>query len=258
MVCFYWRLNLNLIIAYLGILTILIIALNAKRIGEFLSVMDFPASESHKSHKIPTPLLGALMIGILAAYILVNQFVFNASTRMTGISICTILVGILGLVDDRMQLTWKTRLVLIGAIATLLVLWVPELQLDRLRWSFGYTVEFDAFAGSAFTVLCLMTLVISFNMMDGFNGGVIGMSFILFVIMALVATNPHRQAICLFLASALGVMFIYNMKGEFFLGDGGAYALGLLVGSVAFTSGEKVTNTLMFRIMPESSVLAGG
>lgn len=173
------------------------------------------------------------MVGVLALFIIVNQFVFETSSRMVGVSVCTILVGILGLFDDKLQLSWQTRLIAIGAISCLLVFWVPELQLQNLMWSFGYTTELGPVFGPIFTVMCLMTIVVSFNMMDGFNGGVIGMSLILFVIMALVATNPHRQAICLFLASALGVMFIYNMKGEFFLGDGGAYALGLLVGSTA-------------------------
>lgn len=224
---------MSLVVAYFGILSVLIIALNARYFGELLGVMDDPAKEAHKSHTLPTPLVGALMVGVLAAFILLNQFVFDASSRMTGISVCTILVGVLGLVDDKMQLSWQSRLIAIGAISTTLVLWVPELRLDNLMWSFGYTTHLGSVFGGMFTVLCLMTLVISFNMMDGFNGGVIGMSIILFVIMAIVATNPHRQAICLFLASALGVMFIYNMKGEFFLGDGGAYALGLLVGATA-------------------------
>ncbi len=235
---------MSLIIAYLGIMSVLIIALNARYFGELLGIMDDPKNESHKSHTIPTPLLGAIMIGALAVFILLNQYFFDASSRMVGISICTILAGVLGLVDDKLQLSWQVRLLAIAAISTLLVLWVPELRLDDLMWSFGYTTELGPVFGGMFTIICLMTLIISFNMMDGFNGGVIGMSLILFIVMALVATNPHRQAICLFLASALGIMFVFNMKGEFFLGDGGAYALGLLVGSVAiltYNVGASVT-----------------
>ncbi len=224
---------MSLIIAYLGIMSVLLIALNARYFGELIGVMDDPANEAHKKHALPTPLVGALMVGGLAIFIIINHYVFEASTRMVGIAFCTILVGILGIIDDRLRLSWQIRLTLIGATSALLVLWVPELRLDGLMWSFGYTTELGPWIGGAFTILCLMTLVISFNMMDGFNGGVIGISLILMIIMALVATNPHRQAICLFLASALGIMFVYNMKGEFFLGDGGAYALGILVGSVA-------------------------
>jgi UDP-GlcNAc:undecaprenyl-phosphate/decaprenyl-phosphate GlcNAc-1-phosphate transferase len=224
---------MSLIIAYLGIMTVLIIALNASYFGELLGIMDDPNNEGHKSHKIPTPLVGALMIAALSVFILLNHYLFDASSRMVGISVCTIMAAGLGLLDDKLQLNWQVRLVAIAAISTLLVFWVPELRLDGLLWSLGYTTELGPVMGTAFAVLCLMTIVIAFNMMDGFNGGVIGMSLILFVVMALVATNPHRQAICLFLASALGIMFVYNMKGQFFLGDGGAYALGLLVGSVA-------------------------
>lgn len=224
---------MSLIVAYFGIISVLLIALNARYFGELLGVMDDPKAEGHKKHSLPTPLVGALMIGVLAIFLIINQLVFQASSRMIGIGACTIFAGVLGLVDDRLRLSWQVRLVTIAVITCLLVLWVPELRLDSLIWSFGFTTELGPVFGGMFTVLCLMTLVISFNMMDGFNGGVIGISILLMVIMALVATNPHRQAICLFLASALGVMFIYNMKGEFFLGDGGAYALGILVGSVA-------------------------
>lgn len=237
---------MSLVVAYFGILSVLLIALNARYFGELLGVMDDPAKEDHKSHTLPTPLVGALMVGILAIFIIANQFVFDTSSRMVGISVCTIMVAILGFVDDKMQLSWQSRLVAIGSIAILLVFWVPELRLDNLMWSFGYTTELGPYLGTTFTIMCLITLVIAFNMMDGFNGGVIGMSLVLFVVMALVATNPHRQAICLFLASALGVMFVYNMKGEFFLGDGGAYALGLLVGATAILTYNEGANITIY------------
>lgn len=224
---------MSLVIAYLGIMSVLLIAINARYFGELLGLMDDPAMEAHKKHTLPTPLVGALMVSALAIFIILNHYLFQGSTRMVGIAVCTIMVGTLGLIDDRLRLSWQVRLTFIGGISALLVFWVPELRLDNLLWSFGYATELGRWPGAAFTVLCLMTLVISFNMMDGFNGGVIGISLVLMILMALVATNPHRQAICLFLASALGVMFVYNMKGEFFLGDGGAYAMGLLVGSVA-------------------------
>jgi UDP-GlcNAc:undecaprenyl-phosphate GlcNAc-1-phosphate transferase len=227
---------MSLIIAYLGIITVLIIALNAKFFGELLGLMDDPNAEGHKEHSIPTPLVGALMIGALAIFIIANQYFFEASTRLIAISVATIVVGVLGLIDDRLNLGWAVRLVAICVICLMLVIAVPELRLNELIWSFGVSTELGPYGGIFFSVLCLMTLVISFNMMDGFNGGVIGFSIVLFVIIAITADNPHRQAICLFLASALGVMLVYNMKGEFFLGDGGAYALGLLVGSVAILS----------------------
>jgi len=237
---------MSLMVAYLGIVAVLALALNARVLGEWLGLMDDPANEAHKEHLISTPLVGALMVGVLAVFIIINQYFFGASTRMIGISVCTILVGILGVIDDRMQLSWQMRIIAIGGITTLLVCWVPEMRLESLVWSFGMTSALGKYAGAVFAIMCLMTIIIAFNMMDGFNGGVIGLSIILFVIMALVATNPHRQAICLFLASALGVMFIYNMKGEFFLGDGGAYALGLLVGAVALLTYNAGANIIIY------------
>ena len=224
---------MSLIVAYIGILSVLIIALNANFLGRWLGLMDDPKKEEHKQHALATPLVGALMVVTLAVFILVNHFILETSSRLVGVSVCTILMGFLGLLDDKLQLGWGIRLMVMASISGLLIFWVPELQLQSLNWSFGYNTHLGAVGGSLFTIICLMTVVVSFNMMDGFNGGVIGMCLILFIVMAIVATNPHRQAICLFIASALGIMFVYNLKGEFFLGDGGAYALALLAGSVA-------------------------
>jgi len=237
---------MSLIIAYLGIVFVLAIALNARFLGELFGLMDDPMREKHKQHILPTPLVGALMVGVLASFIIVNQYFFDSSTRLIGVSVCTILIAVLGVVDDRKQLSWQSRILIIGGISALLVYWVPEMRLQNLIWSFGRTTVLGEYVGAGFAVLCLMTIVISVNMMDGFNGGVIGTSAILFLIMALVATNPHRQAICLFLSSALGVMFIYNMKGEFFLGDGGAYALGLLLGAVALLTYNVEANITIY------------
>ena len=227
---------MKLVIAYVGILLVLIIALKARKIGIALGVMDDPGAESHKKHTIATPLVGVFMVGTLALTIIVNQYFLDLGARMVGVSTCTLLVGALGFFDDKHNLSWPIRLGVIALISCLLVWWVPELQLTELRWSFGTNTSLGGLLGFGFAVACVMTLIIAMNMMDGYNGAVIGLCLILFVIMAAVATSPHRQAICLFLASALGIMFIFNMKGEFFLGDGGAYALAILVGSLALTT----------------------
>ncbi|WP_308910414.1 MraY family glycosyltransferase [Pseudokordiimonas caeni] len=224
---------MSLIIAYLGILTVLVIALNARFLGEALGVMDDPELEKHKRHTISTPLIGSLLVGSIAVTIVINQMVFELSDRWGGVSTCVLLVAALGFLDDRHNLKWQLRLALIVAICGLLVWLVPEIRLTSLHWSFGETIVLSHWVSILLTVACLATLVVSFNMMDGYNGGVIGISLILVLVMALLSVSPHRQAICLFLASALGIMFVYNMKGKFFLGDGGAYALGLLVGSLA-------------------------
>lgn len=224
---------MNLIVAYLGVLLVLAVALNARTIGEFLGIMDHPDAEAHKTHALPTPLVGTVMLALLAVFIILNNTVFGGSLRFVGISVGTILMAMIGFFDDRLRLSWSLRLLLITVVVAGVVAIVPQLQFANFIWSFGSTTPFSPTVGFIVSVACLTTIVVAFNMMDGFNGGVIGVSLVLFIVMALVASSPHRQAICLFIASALGVMFLYNMKGEFFLGDGGAYALGFLVGSTA-------------------------
>ncbi|MFC3052317.1 MraY family glycosyltransferase [Kordiimonas pumila] len=96
-------------------MTVLAIALNARYFGELLGVMDDPDKEGHKIHKLPAPLVGALMLGVLSVFMLLNHYLFDASSRMVGVSVCTIMAAMLGLVDDKLQLSWQVCLVAIAA-----------------------------------------------------------------------------------------------------------------------------------------------
>jgi UDP-GlcNAc:undecaprenyl-phosphate/decaprenyl-phosphate GlcNAc-1-phosphate transferase len=69
-------------------------------------------------------------------------------------------------------------------------------------------------------------------MADGKNGLVLGLSLGWLGIMALRAPLA-LQPIMLILAATLLVLFIFNMRGLLFLGDGGAYAIATALGLLA-------------------------
>ena len=78
-----------------------------------------------------------------------------------------------------------------------------------------------------------------FNTADGANGLVAGTSALAFV--ALISVAPH-DLVPFLLAAVVGclVFLVFNLiSGRFFLGDGGAYFLGVLAGlSLVMVSNE--------------------
>ena len=81
-----------------------------------------------------------------------------------------------------------------------------------------------------FTALCVAFIPNAFNTADGANGLVAGTSTLAFVSLLSVAPNA---LVPFLLAAVVGclVFLVFNLiSGRFFLGDGGAYFLGVLAG----------------------------
>lgn len=81
-----------------------------------------------------------------------------------------------------------------------------------------------------FTAVSVAFIPNAFNTADGANGLVAGTSALAFV--ALISTAPH-DLVPFLLAALVGclVFLVFNLiSGRFFLGDGGAYFLGVLAG----------------------------
>jgi UDP-GlcNAc:undecaprenyl-phosphate GlcNAc-1-phosphate transferase len=93
-----------------------------------------------------------------------------------------------------------------------------------------------------FTTLCCVGLVNAVNMADGKNGLVIGLLMGWLAILILFAP-PAISPLLLIFEAGLVILYILNIRGRVFLGDGGSYgfasALGLL--SIAIYNKAMVT-----------------
>jgi len=88
-----------------------------------------------------------------------------------------------------------------------------------------------------FTTISLSLLANGFNLIDGFNGLVAGFSIMVLTILMMLAnevSEPEIYFLCnTLLMSALGFFILNFPYGKIFLGDAGAYFLGLLTGVLA-------------------------
>lgn len=220
---------MTLVFAAIGFISVFILALNARQIGLALGLMDDPKSEKHKLHRESTPLVGAILISTALCVMAISLLLSGDGYNLLIVSAAAIGIGVLGMVDDKLKLSWHSRFVTLWLIMAALLVCVPELRLAELRWSWGVTTELGTLGGSLFTALCLVGLVIALNMMDGFNGSVLSQCLVWSLIFGTFAATGYATVYA-YIAAIVALIFGFNLKGKLFLGDGGAYALGILMG----------------------------
>ena len=227
-----------------------------------LGLVDHPG-ESRKVHTTSTPLGGgvAVWLGVVGVFAIGSALVLlfppadsgNASAgiwsllpefvaqhvpgvryRLGGLwtllGAATVLM-LLGLADDRYSLSWKIRLAVQVLVAAACAL--------RADWRLTGFID-SQFVTLPLTVLWIVALINSFNMldnMDGLSGGVAAIASGMLAVVLLIMPDPTTQVPQLFVAGFLlclvgGVMgFLWHNKppAKIFMGDCGSYFLGFCI-----------------------------
>jgi len=219
-----------------------------------LGLLDRPGG--HKSHHTPTPLGGGIgiwlgvvltmLIGTIAVAVFRSvpewqpylppqiaehlEGVWSRAGQLWGLLFCgTILVG-LGLWDDARGLPWPLRLGVQFAVASIVVL--------------GLGYSFTAFIAlpwltQALSVIWIVALINSFNMldnMDGLSGGIAAIAATALATVMIstpgVAGQPQWFVATLLMVvtgAVLGFLFHNRPPAKIFMGDGGSYFVGFLI-----------------------------
>jgi UDP-GlcNAc:undecaprenyl-phosphate GlcNAc-1-phosphate transferase len=208
-----------------------------------------------KVHATPTPMGGGIGIwlGVVVAFAAMHaaalwgkgnpdsvpQFaephieglIAKADSLWLLLGAATVMMA-LGLVDDFRGLPWQLRLGVQGAVAALCVWWLEELRLSIF-------VEAPLVTGTL-SVLWIMALVNSFNMldnMDGLSGGVAAISSGILAAVLLTMPDPQTGSPQLFVAgfllvlvgSLLGFLSHNRPPARIFMGDAGSYFIGFSI-----------------------------
>ena len=187
-----------------------------------------------KIHVFPTPRIGGIAIGAgCLAGVAVNCVAYGELCPWSILLLCAAPGFAWGLIEDFSERgAVMVRLVVTAAAASLgfflLDARIPMLHVPGLDWLLG----FNAFS-FAFTVFAVSGVAHSINVIDGLNGlsGVIALlaSIGLAVVAAAVGDSFVLGAACVLGASVAGFLAVNYPRGKIFLGDGGAYLVGLIL-----------------------------
>ena len=215
---------INLFITILSVSVYFVIYSFRKKISLLLNVVDVP-NEDRKIHKIATPKTASFSIVLFFLALLVSNFFFNYfDNELNIILIGTILIFIVGYLDDKYKLSALNKIFLISIISVFLCILSESLIITKF-----YIFSLDTFFNLKnfsvlFTVLCVLCLVNSLNLADGINGLATGLIFFWLFFITQIYENNLNLITNIILINLI-LIFIHNYKGNHFLGDSGSLML---------------------------------
>ena len=204
------------------------------------------ARELHHTHKVPISRCGGLALAAAFALGAIFLFLFETHSHDRRPEMLVVVCGALtmfamGFRDDLKPMGARLKLLFQLLIAA--AVWVLGVRIDvvSIPWSDGAL----QLGGLSFliTIIWLVAFTNLINLIDGLDGLAGGLSLILLGLLAYLRLQSGAAPIlCLAVIGGLLVFLHYNFPpARIYLGDGGAYFLGFLIGALTVISSQKGT-----------------
>ena len=207
-----------------------------------IKIVDIPDG-NRKLHTTPVPRLGGLLIFLV---FLTSIFIFYGDINSIKYYLFgAIVIFSLGAYDDLLGTGWLLKFVYQTVAASLLLFFlIPKFSSISL-----FTIEFSIIPSAIILLLFIVGTINSFNLLDGLDGLVSGISLLVFVLLFFISLNLLDTFSLVVLSSITGCLvgFLkYNSyPARIFLGDSGSFFLGYLtVGTVLLVSIDKSSKVL--------------
>lgn len=210
-------------------------------VGVVLLSHNFREFRSHghegpqKIHETETPRIGgaAIIIGALVALVLLWP---KANIALINI-LCVLPIAVLGTLEDLTNRVSALARLLVSVVSAILVVYVAEILISPTGFKpFDWLLALPGLA-ALFTVLAVTAKCHAINIIDGLNGLASGTCIlVLGTISGLAGVYdnwPLGFAALTVMVPTVGFFLINFPKGFLFLGDGGAYFLGMIVAVLA-------------------------
>ncbi|HVC39300.1 MAG TPA: MraY family glycosyltransferase [Candidatus Dormibacteraeota bacterium] len=200
-------------------------------------------------HPQPTGRLGglAIMVGFVVSMTLFGRQV----QHWLEIVAIAVVVAVLLAVDDILGLAYWTKLV-IQAVCSLAVAWIFAISITSVNLPGGLALHL-AWATIPISIIWLMGMQNSINLLDGVDGLAAGVVAIVGGVLYLAAVNrlgvePSQGGVILLSSALIGCclgFLVFNFSpARIFMGDSGSHLLGMLVGIITIVGVAKVTVAL--------------
>jgi UDP-GlcNAc:undecaprenyl-phosphate/decaprenyl-phosphate GlcNAc-1-phosphate transferase len=210
-----------------------------KKLAFLIGATDQP--NQRKVHQSVMPRLGGLAIFI--SFIVGITIFRPVNAASSAIIIGCVIIIFTGLLDDLFELSARHKLIGQLAAACVVVFW-GDLQVVFINLPFGGQLQFGLLS-IPFTILWIVGITNSINLIDGLDGLAAGVSSIALITISGIAFlqgNFYVAAVGLIvIASTLGFL-IYNFHpAKIFMGDTGALFLGYIISVLSLLGFKNIT-----------------
>ena len=155
---------------------------------------------------------------------------------MVSLMACSFIAFAGGIVEDYTGKVSAMRRLLLTMAAALLAYFLLDARLDRIDWPFSVWPLYIWLA-LPISVLAVAGIANAINIIDGFNGLASVVTICMLLSLGYVALQVNDMFVlvaALMVAGATAGFLIWNYPvGLIFLGDGGAYFIGFMLGELA-------------------------
>jgi len=216
-----------------------------KNLAIKIGALDAP--DDRKVHTRPIPRMGGL--AIYAAFILAVLASMHISREVLGLLVGGTVILIVGIIDDLKPLPAKVKL--LGQIVAASVLVMFDIRIDWLTNPFGDMLYVDYLSiplSIPLTIIWVVSLTNTVNLIDGLDGLAAGVSTIASVTILLVALQQNFWTVAILTAalagSALGFLQHNFNPAKIFMGDTGSMFLGYMLAAISILGTVKSAATI--------------
>ena len=195
------------------------------------------SGETHQQYlkESKVPLIGGFFIIIISFVIF-----FKISNYFYYTIVSIFLIGLFS--DGKILSSPKIR-ILLQLIIVFSFVYLLKLEVTPTRINFIDRLFENTLLSFLFTTFCLMILINGSNFVDGLNGLLIGYFLIILALLLklnLINSIEINQSALIFFIGSIIFLLILNYSNFFYLGDSGAYSIGIIMGYLLITIYEKV------------------
>jgi len=202
----------------------------------------FDNNNDRKNHKGFIPPLGgvAIFLGFVISSIIFTDG-YNSVTLKYLIA-SSILMFFTGLKDDLVNISTKKKII-VQLFAVLLLYTFGKVQITDCQGLFGLNEVSNA-PGFIITAFVMLTIINSFNLIDGIDGLASGLAIVASLLLGtwfFLASHFQLSVISFALAGSLSSFFIFNVFGKskkLFMGDNGSLIVGLIIATLVIKFSE--------------------
>lgn len=210
-----------------------------KQAQSYGAALDSDIAGVQKFHSLAVPRIGGLSI-VLAVIItsLISIWRVPAITYwLLSILFCALIAFYGGIVEDFTQTVSPLRRLLLTMAAATIGFFLLNARIDRIDVLFEILVLPYWWISLPLTILAVAGIANAVNIIDGFNGLASVVTICMLLSLGYVAFQVNDVPVlvmALIVAGATAGFLIWNYPaGMIFLGDGGAYFIGFMLGELA-------------------------